>query len=135
LPRQADLVQVDDIHWSDLSEDARRHDLPTLIGDPVKDAERLQQASPLKRVAEIKAPVFPAHGVQDRRVPVAHADAFVSAARDAGVDLTVQMYPEDGHGFFWPAHQADHDTRLAAFLAKSLGGGAAAARPADQNRK
>ena len=108
------------IDWSDTSEAAKQYSMPTLVGDLTADAALLAEASPLRRVAEIKIPVLLAHGREDRRVPIEHARQFVDAARKAGVDLEFIDYADEGHGFFHEQNQADYYRHLEAFLAKSL---------------
>lgn len=115
-----DIKLMYDITWSDTSADARRYGMPTLIGDPVKDAELLERASPLARVGELKIPILLAHGAADRRVPIDHAKKFVAAAQRAGATLDVVYYSGEGHGFFDPANHTDYLGRLEAFLAKAL---------------
>ena len=115
-----DIGLMYSIPWSDISEASRRYSMPVVIGDPVKDADRLAMASPLKRVAEIKIPLLVAHGGVDRRVPIAHSREFVAAARRAGVRVEQVDYPDEGHGFFKPANQLDFYGRLERFLAESL---------------
>ncbi|MBX3607779.1 MAG: S9 family peptidase [Piscinibacter sp.] len=117
-----DISLMYDISWSDISEAARQYSMPVLIGARQADAERLDAASPLKRVAEIKVPLLVAHGGLDRRVPIAHARAFVEAARRAGVPVQELTYPDEGHGFFRPANRVDYYRRLEEFLARSLRG-------------
>lgn len=115
-----DIELLYDIHWSDLSDDARRYGMPRLIGDPKTEADRLAAASPLKRVAEIKVPVLLAHGLDDQRVPIEHAREFISAARRAGVSIEDVTYPKEGHGFLNPANRTDYFGRVERFLEKSL---------------
>ena len=115
-----DIGLMYSIPWSDISEASRRYSMPVVIGDPVKDADRLAMASPLKRVAEIKIPLLVAHGGVDRRVPITHSREFVSAARRAGIRVEQVDYPDEGHGFFKPANQLDFYGRLERFLAESL---------------
>ena len=115
-----DIGLMYSIPWSDISEASRRYSMPVVIGDPVKDADRLAMASPLKRVAEIKIPLLVAHGGVDRRVPIAHSREFVAAARRAGVRVEQVDYPDQGHGLFKPANQLDFYGRLERFLAESL---------------
>ncbi len=105
---------------SDMSPQGRNYFVRDLIGDPVADRERLDRTSPLLRVAEIKVPVLLAHGDMDRRVTPEHAQRFVRAARDAGVDIEQVRYPREGHAW---ADQDSHENflgRLERFLAKSL---------------
>jgi dienelactone hydrolase len=115
-----DIQLMYDIVWSDVSEDAKRYSMPVMIGDPDKDAAMLAAASPLQRVAELKIPLLVTHGGQDRRVPVEHSRKFVRAARAAGVAVESHVYPDEGHGFFNAANEADHYRRLEAFLRQHL---------------
>jgi dipeptidyl aminopeptidase/acylaminoacyl peptidase len=115
-----DINLMYDIQWSDLSEDHKRYGMPTLIGDQRKDEAMLAAASPLKRVAELKIPLLLAHGAEDRRVPIEHAQRFLNAARAAGVAIEYQEYRSEGHGFFNAGNEADYYKRLEKFLEKSL---------------
>lgn len=114
-----DLTMMYSRNWTDVSAAGRTYDYPVQIGDPVKDAERLRQQSPVNRVAEIKVPVLVAQGRLDRRVTPEHADRFVSAARAAGVAIERVDY-EEGHGFSRAESEADFFGRLEAFLARHL---------------
>lgn len=108
------------ITWSDVSQDYLKYGMPVLVGDPNKDAALFASVSPVKRAKEIKVPVLVAHGVADRRVPMKHAQAFVSAARSADVDVESVYYNEAGHGFFLPSEHADFYQRVERLLDKSL---------------
>lgn len=110
-----------DITWSDLPQDSLKFAFPVLMGDPKADAELLAKTSPLKRAAEIKVPVLLAHGGVDRRVPIAHARAFASAAQKAGVKVEKVEYLDEGHGFLLQPNQIDYLKRVEAFLRASLG--------------
>lgn len=105
---------------SDLSDQVAQHELPALMGDPMKDADLLRASSPLLRVKELKIPVLLMHGAKDRRVPLEHARKFASAAKDAGITLDYHVYDLEGHGFVIKANQADYYRRVEAFLAKHL---------------
>jgi dipeptidyl aminopeptidase/acylaminoacyl peptidase len=108
------------ISWSDFSEEYRRHGMPELIGDRMKDAEMLARASPLKRVAEIKVPLLVGHGAADRRVPIEHSKQFVAAAQRAGVFVEPVYYNGEGHGFVQPANEADYFGKLERFFERAL---------------
>lgn len=105
---------------SDMSEEARRYGMKRLVGDPKEEAQRWQEVSPVAQVGRIKVPVLLAHGQFDRRVPPAHADDFVSAAKRAGVKIDYVKYDRDGHGWHYAEDHADFLKRVEAFLAKSL---------------
>lgn len=115
-----DIGLMYDITWSDVSENSRRYGMPRLIGDPRSDAAMLEQASPLKRVAELKLPVLLVHGLLDRRVPYEHARKFVAAAQRSGVKVEEVTYPGEGHAWFDPANHADYLRRVERFLAQWL---------------
>jgi dienelactone hydrolase len=106
-------------NWTDISEHARTYGMTRLLGDPVKDAERLRQTSPVHRVAEMKVPVLLVQGNLDQRVDPEHADRFVGAAKRAGVDIERVNY-EEGHGFADLGNLVDYWNRLDAFLARHL---------------
>jgi dipeptidyl aminopeptidase/acylaminoacyl peptidase len=53
-------------------------------------------------------------------VPIVHARKFVSAAQDAGVDIEMVDYFDEGHCFCTPKNETDFYGRLERFLAKSL---------------
>ena len=121
----ASLVGVTDLsllfswNWSDVPAAARGHDLKIMIGDPDTEAAKLRRQSPVSRVSEIKVPVLVASGRLDERVAPEHANRFVSAARQAGVDVERIDY-EEGHGFSRPESQVDFWNRLAAFMGRHL---------------
>lgn len=114
-----DLALLFSRNWTDTSQAYRTYGAPRLVGDPVQDAQRLRDTSPVHRVADIKVPVLIAQGRNDRRVSPEHADRFVAAARAAGVDIQRVDY-EDGHGWWWPRSHEDFLGRLETFLAKHL---------------
>jgi dienelactone hydrolase len=115
-----DIELMGTISWSDMSRDYLKYGMPAVVGDLKKDAALIASASPLNRVKEIKVPVLLGHGALDRRVPVKHAQEFVSAARSAGVDIEEVIYKDEGHGFFHVADHLDFYQRVERFLEKSL---------------
>lgn len=115
-----DIDLMYSINWSDISEASRRYSMPVLIGDRTKDAERLAEVSPLRRVASIKVPVLLAHGRADRRVPVEHSERFENSARKAGVEIDAMYFSSEGHGFFDPQNKLAFLGRLEELLARAL---------------
>ena len=105
---------------SDMSEDARRYTMQTLVGDPKADAAQLAEFSPLRRAAELKQPLLIAHGSEDRRVPVVHATRFRSAVAEKNRNVEWISYPNEGHGWRNEATTIDFWKRVEAFLAKNL---------------
>lgn len=105
---------------SDASEDARRYDMKTLIGDALKDPAAFANVSPLAQAGRIRQPLLMAHGAQDRRVPIVHAARMHDAvtARNANVEYVV--YPEEAHGWRHEEDSIDFWKRVDAFLDKNL---------------
>jgi len=107
-------------HWwwsDDVSDEARKYSLPTLIGDLDKDAAMLLAVSPVAQAARIKAPVLLAFGELDRRVPLNQGLNMRQALRDAGNDPTWITYRSEGHGWQLMENQLDFARRLETFLA------------------
>lgn len=105
---------------SDLSEEARRFGLPTMMGDLKKDAAALAAAAPVEHAADIHAPVLLAFGTRDRRVPLQHGTEMRSALRDTGRDPEWVVYADEGHGWLRTENQIDFWGRVERFLAKNL---------------
>jgi len=66
--------------------------------DP-KQRPKLLEISPLRRISEIKAPLFIVQGANDPRVPKSEADQIVKAVRSSGTDVWYLVGENEGHGF------------------------------------
>ena len=84
--------------------------------------EKLLEISPLRRVSEIKAPLFVVTGANDPRVPKSEADQVVKAVRANGSEVWHLVGENEGHGFakkenqdyqFWSTLQFWEKTLLA----------------------
>jgi len=106
--------------WSDASAEWKRHGMPKLIGDREADKDMLNANSPLKQAARIRQPILMAHGRQDRRVPIAHGQAFFDAVKAHNPNVEFKVYADEGHGFGNPANEIDFWARVEAFLARQL---------------
>jgi len=93
------------------------------IGDPRRDAVRLEAASPLARAADIRVPVRLFHGRQDAQVPVGQAVALAQALQDAGGQCELTIYEDEGHRYVRPQNLADVRVRATDFLVRSLRAG------------
>jgi dipeptidyl aminopeptidase/acylaminoacyl peptidase len=106
------------LNWTDFAEgDSDKYRLPIMLGHPERDAEQFARTSPLKRVAEIQAPVLLAYGGADQRVPLANGTRMHQALKEAGKTVEYVMYPEEGHGFRATANVRDFWGRVEKFLA------------------
>ena len=111
---------------SDIGEEARKYGYPTVIGDPVKDAEMLRRAAPLEHAADIRAPLLLAFGSEDRRVPLEHGTLMRDALRALGRDPEWVVYGGEGHGWLKVENRLDFWGRVERFLDKNLSGAAPA---------
>ena len=66
--------------------------------DPAQRA-KLEEISPLRRIGEIKAPLFVVQGANDPRVPKSEADQVVKAVRAKGTPVWYLVGENEGHGF------------------------------------
>jgi dipeptidyl aminopeptidase/acylaminoacyl peptidase len=66
--------------------------------DP-KQRAKLLEISPLRRIGEIRAPLFVVAGANDPRVPKSEADQLVKAVRANGARVWYLVGENEGHGF------------------------------------
>lgn len=104
---------------SDASREALQYSMRTVIGDPDTEAARLQEVSPIAQAARLTRPLLIAHGAEDRRVPLEHANKLRSALRHNS-DVEYVVYPEEGHGWRHEKDRLDFWMRVEAFLGKHL---------------
>lgn len=112
-------------HWSfasDMSPRFRKHGMPELIGDRVKDAAQLTATSPLAQAARVRKPLLLAYGEEDRRVPVQHGKKFHAEVKKTNNDVEWISYPQEGHGLFDPKNRIDYWKRVEKFLERHIGG-------------
>ena len=110
----------DDSWQSDMSEEGRKYELPTLLGDPEKDATMLRAAAPLEHAADIRAPLLLAFGREDRRVPIVHGTSMRDALHANGHDPEWVVYEGEGHGWLKVDNRIDFWTRVERFLGNNL---------------
>jgi protease II len=66
--------------------------------DPAQRAKLLEIA-PLRRIAEIRSPLYVVQGANDPRVPKSEADQIVKAVRARGNEVWYLVGENEGHGF------------------------------------
>ncbi len=91
------------------------------VDDP-KDAELIQNASPLFRAGKIVRPLLIGQGANDPRVNQRESEQIVSAIEKNGGQVTYVVYSDEGHGFARPENRIDFNARAEGFLASCLGG-------------
>ncbi len=92
-----------------------------MIGDPEKDKELLNAASPYFHADRIKAPLFVAQGANDPRVKKAESDQIVAALKKRGIEVQYMVKDNEGHGFRNEENRFDFYRTMEAFLGKHMG--------------
>lgn len=93
-----------------------------MIGDPEKDKELLEAASPLFHVDKIKIPLFIAQGVNDPRAPKDESDQMVEALKSRGIEVSYMVKDNESHGFTNEENRFDFYGAMEEFLGEHLGG-------------
>ena len=70
-----------------------------MVGDPVRDKDRLAATSPALHADRIKTPLFVAQGAKDPRVNKDESDQMVKALKARGVEVEYMVKDNEGHGF------------------------------------
>ena len=78
--------------------------------------EQLRRISPLTRANQVRAPLFVAHGSNDPRVHLWHAEELVKAVRANGGICWYLLAKDDGHGMTKAANWKAYQDSLALFL-------------------
>lgn len=92
----------------------------SLLGDPVKDRRIYEDDSPIKYLAQAKAPLLVLQGENDIRVPKEEAEQVVKIYKQHGKTVDAKYYPQEGHGFYIRDNQIDAMRRTLAWFDKYL---------------
>lgn len=106
--------------WNDGNK-ASRELQRRLIGDPKRDRERLDAVSPVRRAADIAAPLLIAHGNDDARVPIGHARRLMRAMDAAGRPYEWLLLEGEGHALDSREQLERFLSTMLAFLERHLG--------------
>jgi dipeptidyl aminopeptidase/acylaminoacyl peptidase len=92
----------------------QEHEEPTLqqydqslLGDPVKDRQAYEDASPIKYFKNAKAPLLILQGANDIRDPQEEAEQAAMILKKEGKVVDAHYYPDEGHGFAKRENQID----------------------------
>jgi dipeptidyl aminopeptidase/acylaminoacyl peptidase len=110
--------------WNTLDEvpdHDKQYSFGPLIGDPVRDADALKEASPLTQAARIKAPLLLAHGEADGKVAVEHGRKFYDAVKRDNQQVEWVEYPSEWNTWELVATRIDFWNKAAAFLDRQIG--------------
>lgn len=90
------------------------------LGDPKKEKEKFEAMSPGRHVANVRVPVFVAHGKDDPVAPVAESRRLVNELQKHKVPHETLFKGGEGHGMGHLDSQVELYGRIEAFLAKNL---------------
>jgi dipeptidyl aminopeptidase/acylaminoacyl peptidase len=102
---------------------AWRRFLPSMkkqIGDPDKEADMLEDRSPLNHVDQIRVPLLMAYGLQDPRVVIDHALDLEKELKKHEIDYELIIEKKEGHGFVRFENQVEWYTKVIDFLDENL---------------
>ncbi|MGA3007345.1 MAG: S9 family peptidase [Opitutaceae bacterium] len=114
--------------WEELIEEKKQGEqvfayqyLSDHLGAPGADHERFDEISPLGHAAQIRVPVFIAHGTEDTVVSARQSRLMADALEQNGVPHETFFRGFELHGFYQYADRVAYYRRVEAFLAKYLG--------------
>jgi dipeptidyl aminopeptidase/acylaminoacyl peptidase len=84
------------------------------------DADLLRR-SPLGGVNRIKADILLIHGKEDERAPYKNFKELTGALDQNGKHYETLVEPDEGHGFFLPAHREEAYEKTLEFLDRNIG--------------
>lgn len=102
-------------------EDVRHWDVENM-GDPVTHHDLWVERSPFFFLDRIQAPVQLICGAHDVRCPAVESLQARDTLRALGKEVSLALYPDEGHSFLRRENVIDAEERRAAFLAAVLDG-------------
>ncbi|UPW00557.1 S9 family peptidase [Halorussus gelatinilyticus] len=90
------------------------------LGYPATDIDNYREASPVRSVPDIDAPLLVLHGEQDVRVPLSQSEQLVEELEKHGKTYELQTYDDEPHGFLKRENVLDAYSRVADLFAKYL---------------
>ena len=91
-----------------------------MVGNPEKDQEVMQAASPVYHVDQIETPLFVVQGANDPRVNIDEPDQIVRSLRARGIDVPYMVKYDEGHGFHNEENRFEMYKATLGFLSKYL---------------
>ncbi|TCO46037.1 dipeptidyl aminopeptidase/acylaminoacyl peptidase [Kribbella antiqua] len=100
--------------------DYRRATREREYGYLATDRDFLEEASPLSRVDDIRAPLFVIHGANDPRVPLSEAEQITEALAKRDIPCQLLVYSDEGHGLAKLDNKLDAYPKAFTFLREHL---------------
>jgi dipeptidyl aminopeptidase/acylaminoacyl peptidase len=85
-----------------------------------RDRDFLEEASPMNKVDQIRAPLFVVHGANDPRVPLSEAEQLAEAVRRNGVECELVVHADEGHQMANLANKLATYPRAIEFVSRQL---------------
>lgn len=98
----------------------RRRQREVEYGRLDRDIEFLRRISPVRKIDQIKTPLFVISGRNDPRVPYTEGEQMVSALRKRGAPVQYKLYDDEGHGISKLKNRLDLYPLVADFLDKYM---------------
>jgi len=92
-----------------------------MVGNPEKDKELMESASPVFHADKIKAPLLIAQGANDPRVAKSESDQIVEALKRKNIDVPYIVKDNEGHGFHNEENKFEFYRAMEDFLKTHLG--------------
>ena len=90
------------------------------IGDPRTEAAKLTAASPISFAARYRPPVLLIHGAKDVSVPIAQSQAMARALKQAGKDVRLVVFEDEGHADWSPPDEEAALKDVSAFITSHI---------------
>ena len=98
----------------------RRRQREVEYGRLDRDIEFLRRISPIRKIDQIKAPLFVIHGKNDPRVPYTEAEQVVDALKKRNAIVDYKLYDDEGHGISKLKNRLELYPLVADFLDKYM---------------
>lgn len=98
----------------------RRRQREVEYGRLDRDIEFLRRVSPMRKIDQIKTPLFVIHGKNDPRVPYTEAEQVVKALKDRNAVVEYKLYDDEGHGISKLKNRLELYPLVADFLDKYM---------------
>jgi dipeptidyl aminopeptidase/acylaminoacyl peptidase len=87
-----------------------------MVGNPVKDHDKLVRDSPITYVEQMNKPMFILHGENDPRVKKEESERIVEKLKEKDVHVEYLFFDDEGHGFSKKENEMEANKRIRSFL-------------------
>ena len=98
----------------------RRRQREVEYGRLDKDIDFLRRISPIRKIDQVKTPLFVISGKNDPRVPYTEGEQMVAGLKKRGANVEYKLYDDEGHGISKLKNRIDLYPRVADFLDKYM---------------